>query len=123
MLTPWGTPLHNGALAPADGRWRRPGVRQVRGGVRVHVAAPSSSGHSTNQTTSWTEPSDSWASLNSATGDVIQLGERHLWDELASAYGWWVEQERPSCDRFGLSVDGTEHTVWLDESGNVVARS
>jgi len=74
-------------------------------------------------TTVWLLARDSWASLNPATGDVFQLGERHLWDELASAYDWWVGQGRPLCDRFGLSVDGNEHTVWLDEPGNVIARS
>ncbi|MGQ0773680.1 MAG: methyltransferase domain-containing protein [Pseudonocardiales bacterium] len=63
--------------------------------------------------------SHSWARVDLVRGadtfDVYQLGPRRLWDKVDAAYAWWIDVERPTHDRFGLTVtpDGA-HSVWLD---------
>ncbi|MFJ3902124.1 methyltransferase domain-containing protein [Streptomyces sp. NPDC090025] len=71
--------------------------------------------------TLWTYSLDgeSWASTDyepdADTSDVVQAGPRNLWDETENAYEWWVDNERPGFERFGLTVTGHgEHRVWLD---------
>ncbi|MFI6770098.1 methyltransferase domain-containing protein [Streptomyces sp. NPDC050355] len=51
---------------------------------------------------------------------VYQSGPRRLWDEVEAAYRWWVEQERPGFNRFGLTVDADGEWAWLDSPGNPV---
>lgn len=53
---------------------------------------------------------------------VRQYGPRRLWDEVASAYLWWLEAGRPQRERFGLTVTPNRQDIWLDEPGNVLAR-
>lgn len=63
--------------------------------------------------------SQSWARVTLVRGQdpwsVRQSGPRRLWNEVDSAYAWWRDADRPTPDRYGLTVarDGT-HTVWLD---------
>ncbi|MDH6132223.1 hypothetical protein P3T37_001608 [Kitasatospora sp. MAA4] len=47
---------------------------------------------------------------------VAQSGPRRLWDEVEAAFEWWVKNDRPGPERFGLTVttDGT-HRAWLDD--------
>lgn len=45
--------------------------------------------------------------------DVEQHGPRLLWREVEAAYKWWVEQGRPTFDRFGLSVTSFGQFAWL----------
>jgi hypothetical protein len=71
--------------------------------------------------TFWLMSGDSWASA-SPEGDVSQLGPRSLWDEVESAYPWWVEIGRPAFDRFGLTVTGDAQEVWLDRPDNILTR-
>ncbi|MFJ7207248.1 protein-L-isoaspartate(D-aspartate) O-methyltransferase [Streptomyces sp. NPDC098789] len=51
---------------------------------------------------------------------VVQHGPRRLWDELETAFRWWVARDRPGFDRFGLTVDDDGECVWLDRPGNWV---
>jgi len=46
---------------------------------------------------------------------VHQIGPRHLWDEVDTAYTWWRQAGKPTPDRYGLTVtpDGA-HEVWID---------
>lgn len=66
----------------------------------------------------------SWATADYEPGrseyEVVQSGPRKLWDEVESAYRWWVEHGRPGFDRFGLTVGGHGHSVWLDTPGHPV---
>ncbi|WP_449195314.1 methyltransferase domain-containing protein [Streptomyces sp. NRAIS3] len=60
----------------------------------------------------------SWARVE---GDSVrQAGPRQLWDEVEAAWRWWEEQERPSRDRFGLTVDRDGQRVWLDSADHPV---
>ncbi|MFE0189998.1 hypothetical protein [Streptomyces sp. NPDC058989] len=52
---------------------------------------------------------------------VYQSGPRRLWDEVEAAYRWWVAQERPGFNRFGLTVDAEGEWAWLDSPGNPVS--
>lgn len=62
----------------------------------------------------------SWAAVlfreGVAESTVYQSGPRRLWDEVETAYLWWVRQDRPGHDRFGLTVtaDG-EQRAWLND--------
>ncbi|MER6366644.1 hypothetical protein [Kitasatospora sp. NPDC001527] len=77
----------------------------------------------------WVATTDarSWAAVDSdgAAGDrytVWQYGPRRLWDEVQAAYDWWEAAGSPSPDRFGLTIKGQEHLVWLDERAQEVRR-
>ncbi|MFD0348503.1 hypothetical protein ACFQ0M_25610 [Kitasatospora aburaviensis] len=69
----------------------------------------------------------SWATVDwePDRGDyeVMQSGRRRLWDEVAAAWRWWDSRGRPGFDRFGLTVAGASHSVWLDSPDNPVAVS
>ncbi|MFF1907869.1 methyltransferase domain-containing protein [Kitasatospora sp. NPDC058218] len=66
----------------------------------------------------------SWAAVdwdgdeNANRYAVWQYGSRHLWDEAEAAYGWWGSHGRPGPERFGLTVNGEEHRIWLDAPEN-----
>ncbi|MBE1532289.1 methyltransferase domain-containing protein [Actinomadura algeriensis] len=64
-------------------------------------------------------PDGSWASCDWEPGgtdyEVVQYGDRSLWDEVAGAFGWWVRHDRPDVDRFGLTVTPDGERLWLDE--------
>ena len=66
----------------------------------------------------------SWATVEYVPGrtrfKVEQYGPRRLWDETAAAWEWWLTQERPDRDRFGLTVDRDGQRVWLDEPDRLV---
>ncbi|WP_026256821.1 hypothetical protein [Actinopolymorpha alba] len=51
--------------------------------------------------------------LPSGEAQVEQHGPRLLWREVESAYRWWVDHDRPSCERFGLSVTSFGQFAWL----------
>jgi protein-L-isoaspartate O-methyltransferase len=57
----------------------------------------------------------------SAPVTVQQQGPRALWDEIESAYRWWLTAGRPAPDRFGLTVCRDGQTVWLDDPTNILA--
>ncbi|WP_395295876.1 methyltransferase domain-containing protein [Kitasatospora hibisci] len=46
---------------------------------------------------------------------VWQHGSRRLWNEAEEAYQWWQGHGRPGPERFGLTVNGEEHRMWLDD--------
>ncbi|QXJ26493.1 methyltransferase domain-containing protein [Actinomadura graeca] len=66
--------------------------------------------------------SGSWASLDHEPGaekyPVRQSGERNLWQEVEDAYRWWDELDRPTADRWGLTVSPQDQYVWLDTKKN-----
>jgi protein-L-isoaspartate O-methyltransferase len=55
--------------------------------------------------------------------EIIQYGPRNLWDELAAAYQWWIDADRPDHTRFGLTVTKVSQDVWLDSPDQIVPRS
>ncbi|MFE9421689.1 methyltransferase domain-containing protein [Kitasatospora sp. NPDC006697] len=64
---------------------------------------------------------DSWAAVfydEEAVWDVYQSGRRRLWGDLEAVHEWWLEQDAPEIDRFGLTVSAEQETAWLDEPGN-----
>ncbi|MCZ4095754.1 hypothetical protein C8250_019365 [Streptomyces sp. So13.3] len=74
-----------------------------------------------------TRPDDrrSWASIDYVPGEtsfeVDQYGPRRLWDEVGTAYSWWLENGRPERDEFGLTVTKTGgQQVWLRTPGTPV---
>ncbi|MFC5667399.1 methyltransferase domain-containing protein [Kitasatospora misakiensis] len=73
-----------------------------------------------------TTDAKSWAAVDwagdGATGFTVwQHGPRRLWDEAAGAHAWWLDNDEPGPDRFGLTVapDGS-HSYWLDLPGKAV---
>lgn len=71
--------------------------------------------------------SGSWARCDVTPGPgphpVAQHGPRQLWDEVERAYAWWVEADKPSLERFGLTVTPDAQQVWLDDPANMVTSS
>jgi protein-L-isoaspartate(D-aspartate) O-methyltransferase len=59
--------------------------------------------------------SGSWASvIPSHTKDqyeVRQRGPRHLWDEVETAYHWWVEQDKPTLNQWKFTVSPDRQTA------------
>lgn len=70
-------------------------------------------------------PEGSWAACDYEPGEakfkVTQHGSRSLWDEVFSAYLWWLAAGRPSLDRFRLTVSAEAQTVWLDHPERCVS--
>ncbi|WP_405016592.1 protein-L-isoaspartate(D-aspartate) O-methyltransferase [Kitasatospora sp. NBC_00070] len=52
--------------------------------------------------------------------EVVQSGPRRLWDQLSTAYEWWMGSRRPGFERFGLTVTADGQSAWLDRPGNTV---
>jgi len=55
--------------------------------------------------------SRSWATLHLSAEppyEVRQSGERKLWDEVATAYRWWIDTGQPAVDawRFTITASG-----------------
>lgn len=63
--------------------------------------------------TLWLLAPDAWACVRNTT--VRQAGTRWLWDEALTGYTWWLQAERPSRDRYGLTVTPDRQWVWLDD--------
>ncbi|MFC4009276.1 protein-L-isoaspartate O-methyltransferase [Nonomuraea purpurea] len=63
----------------------------------------------------------SWAACYRQPGrddnEVLQYGERQLWDEVADAYLQWLALGSPGAERFGLTVNPDGVHVWLDHPG------
>ncbi|WP_064743915.1 methyltransferase domain-containing protein [Actinomadura oligospora] len=70
--------------------------------------------------------SGSWASLEVEPGaekfPVRQSGDRDLWQEVEDAYHWWDDLDRPTADRWGLTVTPQDQHVWLDAEANRIDR-
>lgn len=45
---------------------------------------------------------------------VFEGGPRNLWSLVEAAYEQWLDYDRPTRDRFGITVDGEEQHLWLD---------
>ncbi len=87
-------------------RWARTGPGRQVGGSAAGAAA----------TRHWVYDDTSCASaLRLPCGEVRveQHGPRLLWREVESAFRWWDEQNRPTFERFGLSVTSFGQFAWL----------
>lgn len=66
----------------------------------------------------------SWAKVEYRIGqrefEVIQNGDRCLWDEVVSAYFTWTSWGRPDRSRFGITVTNEHQNLWLDTPDKVV---
>lgn len=60
-------------------------------------------------------PDGSWAFHNMTTMAVEQGGPRSLWSALEEAHQRWVADDRPSRERYGLTVTSDGVRLWLDE--------
>ncbi|MGH3839710.1 MAG: hypothetical protein ACRDSF_29000 [Pseudonocardiaceae bacterium] len=59
----------------------------------------------------------SWACHTTTAGGthaIRQGGPTRLWDQVENAYKQWHQTGRPTRDRFGLTIDNGQHTLWLD---------
>ncbi|TDQ05556.1 methyltransferase of ATP-grasp peptide maturase system [Labedaea rhizosphaerae] len=45
---------------------------------------------------------------------VFEGGPRKLWSLVEQAYEQWLDLDRPTRDRFGITVDGDDQYLWLD---------
>jgi protein-L-isoaspartate(D-aspartate) O-methyltransferase len=61
--------------------------------------------------------SRSWASVvpgaEKGRYDVRQTGPRRLWDEVATAYRWWIGSGSPTIDRWRFTIGPATQTVTL----------
>lgn len=95
-------------------------------GVQVPDAFPWAEMYDDGSYTLWLRDTavTSWATVDYEKGrtefEVVQSGPRKLWGEVETAFRWWEAQDRPSFDRFGLTVTADSETVWLDEPENAV---
>ncbi len=48
------------------------------------------------------------------THTIRQGGPARLWNQVETAYQQWQQIGRPTRDRFGLTIDNGQHTIWLD---------
>jgi len=58
----------------------------------------------------------SWATLDTTTGppyEVLQAGERKLWDEVHTAYRWWVEAGEPAVNAWRFTITPTAQHIEL----------
>lgn len=69
-------------------------------------------------TQTWlTQPGGSWVchvTNPDGTHIVRQGGPKRLWDGIEAAYREWQQLGQPPRERFGMTVSGDQHTVWLD---------
>ncbi|MFH8405987.1 methyltransferase domain-containing protein [Streptomyces sp. NPDC018019] len=95
-------------------------------GVQMPNAFPWAESYGDGSYTLWLRDMavTSWATVDYVPGraefEVRQSGPRRLWDEVVAAHRWWEGRGRPGFDRFGLTVDGGEERVWLDDPRDVV---
>jgi protein-L-isoaspartate(D-aspartate) O-methyltransferase len=59
---------------------------------------------------------------HAAEAHVRQHGPRKLWDEAENAYRWWVQQDKPTRTRYGLTITPTGQRLWLDTPSNTIRR-
>ncbi|GAA4887649.1 methyltransferase domain-containing protein [Streptomonospora salina] len=82
--------------------------------------------HTVHEGTAWlygiTDRSWAAAVAESPEVRVHQSGPRRLWDEVETAYRWWLDRGRPEVDRFGLTVDADGQRVWLDSPDTPITR-
>ncbi|MGH3909055.1 MAG: hypothetical protein ACRDTE_33490, partial [Pseudonocardiaceae bacterium] len=62
----------------------------------------------------------SWATLQVTTEapyQVRQSGERKLWDEVQTAYRWWLDLDKPAADawRFTITPSGQRIELSLND--------
>ncbi|MFD0658095.1 methyltransferase domain-containing protein [Thermocatellispora tengchongensis] len=66
-----------------------------------------------------------WARVTWEAGrqdfEVVQAGDRSVWEEVVEAYFRWVEWGEPDRDRFGMTVRPDGRRVWLDTPERVIA--
>ncbi|GHE03985.1 hypothetical protein [Streptomyces alanosinicus] len=60
-------------------------------------------------------PASSARGRRRSAARVWQSGPRRLWDEAEAAYDWWLNNDRTSRERFGLTVTAEGQSVWLDD--------
>lgn len=67
---------------------------------------------------------NSWANLlhqpDTSTYPVHQSGPRNLWDEIETAYHWWLQAGRPGADRWWFTVTPAGQQITLTETSNLV---
>ncbi|MFD7014011.1 rRNA adenine N-6-methyltransferase family protein [Streptomyces sp. NPDC059928] len=79
-----------------------------------------------DEATLWllSEDRRSWATIEYVQGSAEfatdQYGPRQLWSEVSSAYQEWLDLDRPSRDRFHLTVTPHQERVWLDSPEHTV---
>jgi len=65
--------------------------------------------------------SGSWATVFPAADGIHKVayeGPLQLWEDLDTAYRWWLDAGRPDHTRFGLTVTPAGQTFWLDSPDN-----
>ncbi len=55
-------------------------------------------------------------------GKARQAGPRLLWDAVEAAHELYAEHDRPSRERFGMTVTTEGQHLWLDAPGHPVPR-
>jgi protein-L-isoaspartate O-methyltransferase len=70
------------------------------------------------------DPDGSWAACDYEPGTtdfrVSQYGARRLWDEVVSAYMFWLRSGSPGRERFGITIDSDATCIWLDHPQNII---
>jgi protein-L-isoaspartate O-methyltransferase len=55
--------------------------------------------------------------LGDGTAELVEHGDRQLWDQVCAVVDSWHAVDRPGIDRYGLTVDTDgAHTLWLADS-------
>jgi methyltransferase of ATP-grasp peptide maturase system len=63
---------------------------------------------------------ESWANLlhqpDTSTYPVHQSGPRNLWDEIETAYHWWLDAGRPGPEQWHITITPTAQQITLTET-------
>jgi len=125
---PRGRPIDTdtGAISSTDVHpYRIAGDRNaaVAIGMRVHGIHKHYAPTTDDTGTQWLlDPdTDSWAAIGLAPQppyEVRQGGPRRLWDEVQTAYRWWVDQGQPDVGAWLFTVTPTGQRVELEPNGS-----
>ncbi|MGH3985154.1 MAG: methyltransferase domain-containing protein [Pseudonocardiaceae bacterium] len=98
---------------------------RVPGCANIHCPVD---GHPEEYRVAFIDPtSDSWATVHYRPGAdeylVHQAGPRQLWDEVATAYQWWLDVGSPKADRWRITVTPHEQLIALAEPATLRVRT
>lgn len=109
------TSLPTEAITHEDNPFEFFAALTVPGGGWNHLTFTPSNG---GPTETWLAQGDgSWVCHITTPGGihtVRQGGPTRLWDQVETAHQQWRQINRPTRDRFGLTIDNGHDTIWLD---------
>ena len=109
------TRLPAGVITREDSAFEFFAALTLPGGGWNHLTFTPSNGEPTE---TWMAQADGSWTCHATTPEGIhtirQGGPTRLWDQVEAAHQQWHQIDRPTRDRFGLTIDHGHDTIWLD---------